>query len=109
LQQELSGPAFQLLLCGELDGWDRPALDDLLARNRSLLTAHFLSREKRSGVMVDATGDALAHLGVRHEHEAGQYLVRPDGYIAFRCGGRGLEAVDRYLARWLRSSASRAG
>jgi len=109
VQEELSGPAFQLLLCGGLDGWDNEALDALLARYSSVLAAHFLSRERRSGVMVDARGDALAHLGVRGEQEARQYLVRPDGYIAFRHGGRRLDAVGRYLARWLRSSASRVG
>jgi hypothetical protein len=36
-------------------------------------------------------------LGVR---DAAQYLVRPDGHIAFRCAGRDLTAVERYLAEW---------
>jgi hypothetical protein len=26
--------------------------------------------------------------------------VRPDGYIAFRCAGRDLGAVDRFVASW---------
>ena len=106
LQEQLSGPAFQLLLCGDPDGWDRPAIDALLARYPKLLTAHFLGRERRAGVIVDVNDDALARLGLRGEHEAAQYLVRPDGYIAFRCGGRRLDGLGRYLARWLRSSAA---
>jgi hypothetical protein len=41
-------------------------------------------------------------LGAR---EAAQYLVRPDGYIAFRCGGRDLGAVERYLDEWYPTTA----
>jgi hypothetical protein len=40
----------------------------------------------------------LALLGVAH---AAQYLVRPDGYIAFRCGGSDLSGVVNYLGQWL--------
>jgi hypothetical protein len=42
---------------------------------------------------------AFTRLGVR---DAAQYLVRPDGYIAFRSAGRTFEQLDRYLAAWYR-------
>jgi 2-polyprenyl-6-methoxyphenol hydroxylase-like FAD-dependent oxidoreductase len=105
LQQELSGAAFYLLLCGSLDSWDSAALHDLLARYPSTLTARCFSRDKRAGVIVDTTGEALARLGIRGEQEAGQYLVRPDGYIAVCCRGRRLDVVDAYLARWFPPSS----
>jgi hypothetical protein len=47
--------------------------------------------------LVDASGDALARLGVRDD---ALYLVRPDGYVAYRCAGRNLAGVEQYLARW---------
>jgi hypothetical protein len=47
--------------------------------------------------LVDEKGHALVRLGVRN---AAQYLVRPDGYIAFRSGGRAFESLDRYLSQW---------
>ena len=30
-----------------------------------------------------------------------QYLIRPDSYIGYRCGGDDLAGLQRYLARWL--------
>ena len=63
-----------------------------------------MSRLTRGGsgtsVLVDAKGDAFDRLGVRDAADSAQYLVRPDGYIAFRCRGHNLEAVARYLASW---------
>lgn len=47
--------------------------------------------------MVDENGNAFARLGVR---DAAHYLVRPDGYIAFRCAGPTFNALERYLAVW---------
>ena len=51
-------------------------------------------------VLVDASGEAFDRLGVSAAADGAQYLVRPDGYIAFRCAGRDLEAVASYLASW---------
>jgi hypothetical protein len=100
LQQELSGPAFHLLLCGGVDDWDTGFVDDLIARYPAALATRYLSRESRPGVLFDATGDALSRLGV-FDGQGGQYLVRPDGYIAFRCAGHRLDEVAEYLRRWL--------
>jgi hypothetical protein len=33
---------------------------------------------------------------------AAQYLVRPDGYIAFRCAGSAPGAVEGYLSEWFK-------
>jgi len=51
-------------------------------------------------VLVDAKGDAFDRLGVSGTADGAQYLVRPDGYIAFRCRGHNLEPVASYLASW---------
>jgi len=49
-------------------------------------------------VLVDSTGKALARLGI---YDVGQYLVRPDGHVGFRCAGEhDLEKVTQYLEQW---------
>jgi hypothetical protein len=84
-------------------GWDRGRIDALVERHGSLSVIR-ISGSAGSDVLVDEDGKTLAMLGVR---DAGQYLVRPDGHIAFRCAGRDLSGVQRYLAEWhpLRVSA----
>jgi hypothetical protein len=37
--------------------------------------------------------------------DAAQYLVRPDGYIAFRCAGRTFESLNQYLSQWYVSTS----
>ena len=108
LQQELSGPAFHLLLCGSIDDWDSGFVDGLISLRITppALAARYLSRENRPGVLFDPSGDALSQLGVS-DGQSGQYLVRPDGYIAFRCAGRRLDDVAEYLRRWLIVSPAR--
>src|SRR6185312_2812634 len=106
LQEALSAPAFHLLLCGTPDAWDQQALDGLLTRYASTLAAHHLSRESRPGALVDADAETLERLGIR-DGAAGQYLVRPDDYIAFRCAGYRLDHVGEYLRRWLLPTATR--
>jgi len=107
LQEELSGPAFHLLLCGGVDGWDTGLVDGLITRFPNTLVARYLSHEERPGVFFDPSGDALFRLGIRNG-ESGQYLVRPDGYIAFRCAGRRLDGVGKYLRHWLISNQAHA-
>jgi 2-polyprenyl-6-methoxyphenol hydroxylase-like FAD-dependent oxidoreductase len=100
LQQELSGPRFHLLLCGALEDWDRFRMAELTASSGGLVTVACMSVSDAPGALLDAGGEALWRLGVRGTDEAAQYLVRPDGHIAFRCGGRDLRAVALYLDRW---------
>jgi 2-polyprenyl-6-methoxyphenol hydroxylase-like FAD-dependent oxidoreductase len=97
LQQELSSPHLHLLLCGTPEGWDRARLAELVARHAGLLTVDNLSPSNAPGALVDRGAGALSRLGVPGIHHAAQYLLRPDGHIAFRCAGRDLVAVARYL------------
>ena len=100
LQQELAGATFQLLLCGQADAWDATTIKGLAERFEDLLVVRHLTRDASGpDLLVDARGEAFDRLGVGAAVDAAQYLVRPDGYIAFRCGGRDLEAVSGYLAR----------
>jgi len=98
LQEAVVGPHLTLLLCGDPSGWDAARLDALAAVHADVLRIRVLARGASAGALADAAGDALARLGVR---DAAQYVVRPDGYVAFRCAGRDLAALERYLGRWL--------
>ena len=103
LQAELAGPRFHLVLCGDSDASNRLGLAELAARHGDLLSLHRLVREGGADDdLVDAEGDALARLGVSG---AAQYLVRPDGYIGFRCAGAELGGVTDYLERWCAAGA----
>jgi 2-polyprenyl-6-methoxyphenol hydroxylase-like FAD-dependent oxidoreductase len=97
LQEALAPPVFHVLLCGAREAWDR---DQLAALHRpdGLVTVHRLAREAAPDVLHDVNGQAFARLGIDH---AAQYVVRPDGYIGYRCGHTDLRGAERYLARWL--------
>jgi 2-polyprenyl-6-methoxyphenol hydroxylase-like FAD-dependent oxidoreductase len=99
LQRELAGPCLHLLLCGSLDDWSRQAdaIASLTGRYADALVIHQLTRSAAASVLVDATGEALSRLGVQ---DAAQYLVRPDGYVAYRCAGRDVRGLAEYLGRW---------
>jgi hypothetical protein len=97
LQEALIKPGLTLLLCGDPGAWDAVALHHLRQRYGALVATCRLSTDGAEGSWRDANGDAYLRLGVR---EAAQYLVRPDGYIAFRSAGTTFHALDRYLAAW---------
>jgi hypothetical protein len=61
------------------------------------MSTYRLSAPGYEGTLVDEKGHAFARLGVR---DAAQYLVRPDGYIAFRCAGRTLNTLEQYMGAW---------
>jgi 2-polyprenyl-6-methoxyphenol hydroxylase-like FAD-dependent oxidoreductase len=96
LQRAVVGPHLSLLLCGDPRSWNDAALASLLERHSGLIKLHRLVRQAFPTALVD-DGRALALLGVG---DLAQVLVRPDGYIAFRCGGSDLDALTRYLAEW---------
>jgi 2-polyprenyl-6-methoxyphenol hydroxylase-like FAD-dependent oxidoreductase len=103
LQQALDSPHLHLLLCGPTSGWNAREVLRLADRFPELLAIHHLDREPASGALVDAGGEAFSRLGVE---ETAVYLIRPDGHIAFRCGGTALGGVERFLATWFAARAA---
>jgi 2-polyprenyl-6-methoxyphenol hydroxylase-like FAD-dependent oxidoreductase len=103
LGEQLVGPGFQLLLCGQLSDWHPSQLTALRHRHPDTLAVHHLTREAAPGALHDPDGRVFARLGVEG---AAQYLVRPDGHIGYRCGGDDLAGLQRYLARWLSTRPS---
>ncbi|MEV1286605.1 hypothetical protein [Micromonospora sp. NPDC049679] len=87
LHDLLHHPGFQLLLCGDTAAWDSSAVRGLAAGYGGLLTVHRVA--------------STALSGPRHDQRVAQYLVRPDGHIAYRAAGTDLAGLDRYLATWL--------
>jgi hypothetical protein len=96
LHQAITGGSMHLLLYGA-SPWDGEACAELVGRAAGLLKVHHLTQERTPGALVDETRIAGQRLAVR---DAAQYLIRPDGYIAYRCAGRDLRGVSQYLARW---------
>jgi 2-polyprenyl-6-methoxyphenol hydroxylase-like FAD-dependent oxidoreductase len=103
LQKELSGPHLHLLLCGPVAAWDQDRLTALEHRFPGLLVMKHLTRENYETALVDQDGEALTRLGIE---STGQYLIRPDGYIAFRCGGTDLIDAMEYLQGWFTARSS---
>lgn len=99
LQEVIAGPRLVLLLCGDVDAWDVYELVEIREAYRDILAVHHLTGSERPGALVDEGGSTLERLGVNGA-SAAQYLVRPDGYIAFRCAGSGLGAAGGYLSEW---------
>jgi 2-polyprenyl-6-methoxyphenol hydroxylase-like FAD-dependent oxidoreductase len=105
LQRAVVGPHLALVLCGDARSWNADCVTDLVERFRGLVKVHRVSTHASAG-MLTCEPETLALLGVR---TAGQYLVRPDGYVAFRSGGHDLEEVTRYLTRWFVQPVARSG
>jgi 2-polyprenyl-6-methoxyphenol hydroxylase-like FAD-dependent oxidoreductase len=103
LHQEMAGPHLNLLLCGVPERWDAAQVAALRESYGDLLKVHYLSGKAHPGDLRDGDGTAFSRLGVR---EAGQYLVRPDGYVGFRSSGTDLNGLFRYLARWFPGPAA---
>lgn len=102
LQDAVSAPSFHLLLCGPTQSWNTEACVELSRRDRRPVTLHYLTRQPTPGALVDERGHAFTLLAV---DDAAQYLIRPDGHIAYRCAGSDLRGVAGYLDRWLPSQA----
>jgi hypothetical protein len=97
LQQAVAGPHHALLLCGSPSTWPSEKVIRLQRRFGHVLSVFRLSTDPHADALFDRAGDAFERLGVRG---AAQYLIRPDGYVAFRCAGDSLRAVEQYLDRW---------
>jgi len=102
LQREIVGPRFHLLLCGALEEWGGQAssLARLTACYPDTVAVRHLTRSAAADTLVDSSGNAFAKLRVR---DTGQYLVRPDGYVAYRCAGTSLTGVEQFLTRCCRN------
>jgi 2-polyprenyl-6-methoxyphenol hydroxylase-like FAD-dependent oxidoreductase len=105
LQEALAAPTFQLLLCGPADRWDFSRLAALREHYPGLVEVHRLSRQAAPEILCDPDGTAFHRLRVK---QTAQYLMRPDGHVAFRCGGTDLGDLERYLARWLSGGRTNA-
>jgi 2-polyprenyl-6-methoxyphenol hydroxylase-like FAD-dependent oxidoreductase len=97
LQQVLSSPHLHLLLCGPVAAWNRDDVMTLAQRFPDVLAINYLAREHSNEALVDSSGEAFTRLGV---HRNAMYLIRPDGYVAFRSGGTDLRDPAAYLANW---------
>jgi 2-polyprenyl-6-methoxyphenol hydroxylase-like FAD-dependent oxidoreductase len=100
LQRMVIGPNHGLLLSGDPEKWHRSRVDELVQAHGRVIKIHYLSSEASPGMLVD-DGRTLVALGAQ---DGAQYLVRPDGYVAFRCSGYDLDATSAYLARVFCSS-----
>ena len=97
LQEAVVGPWLTLVLCGDGEAWSTERLSEHPACRNGLLRIKRLTRHSERGALVDERGEAFARLGVE---DTAQYLVRPDGYVGFRCAGQSLDALELYLTEW---------
>jgi 2-polyprenyl-6-methoxyphenol hydroxylase-like FAD-dependent oxidoreductase len=97
LQEALAGPHLALLLCGDSRDWDLRGLDGLRERYGRVMATYWLGPPGSERSFVDEKGDVFARLGVR---DTAQFLVRPDGYIAFRSAASTFGQLDQFLAEW---------
>ena len=95
LHQQLAVQRFSLLLCGP-SNWPASQVRSLGNQYDALLTIRRVVPPDSAGDL-EVSAEVLAKLGA---DEAAQYLVRPDGHIAFRSGGTQLNGVAQYLALW---------
>ena len=104
LQRAVAGPQFTLLLCGDPRVWEPRLRQPPGEVPPALLAVRYLSASADADGLVDLDGDTSRLLGA---DDGAQYLIRPDGYIGFRCAGYDLAAVDTYLRRWLAGQLER--
>jgi 2-polyprenyl-6-methoxyphenol hydroxylase-like FAD-dependent oxidoreductase len=102
LQEAVVGPCLTLVLCGDGEPWDTERLGSHPPCRNGLMRIMRLTRRSERGALVDERGEAFARLGV---HDAAQYLVRPDGYVGFRCAGGQFDALERHLTAWYAPNA----
>lgn len=108
LHRELSGPRFHLLLCGRAELWDAARIVEIERIYGPDVAVRKLVRFGPAPQLVDASGAAHGILSVRG---GAQYLIRPDGYIAYRAGGVNLKGTEDFLSAmlpWAGASANRS-
>lgn len=97
LQQELSWPGMQLLLCGPRAAWDGEEVRRLAREFEHVLATTYLARDAAGGALADIHDEALRRLGAT-SHAV--YVVRPDAHVGYRCAGTDLTGAGEYLRRW---------
>jgi 2-polyprenyl-6-methoxyphenol hydroxylase-like FAD-dependent oxidoreductase len=97
LHEALATPAFQLLLCGPPSAWNPQELAQFQEHYGGLVAVHRLSIRPDPDALNDPSGATLTRLGGGN---GAQYLVRPDGYIGYRCAGFDLADLQRHMASW---------
>ena len=103
LLDRLRKPVHQLLLFAgsslqdaiDFDGYRKMLVGDYAQVMDTLLVVHGKS-SARPDVLFDL--DGAVHT-LYEAQPSGIVLIRPDGYIGFRCGGNQIEALREYLAR----------
>jgi len=89
-----AGPAHHLLVFGG-DGTN--ALRTLAAEHLGEVEAHHITRNSAvAGAWIDDSGEAHRRYAVTN---AGYYLIRPDGHVAFRTPGLNPEPLARHLVK----------
>jgi 2-polyprenyl-6-methoxyphenol hydroxylase-like FAD-dependent oxidoreductase len=104
LQRVVVGAHFSLLLCGASSEWAGQSSAIAAIAKRYGVAVHRLAISPEANALHDREGRVSHLLGIA---DAGQYVLRPDGYIGFRCGGTDLSAAEAYLARFGPVSFSR--
>jgi 2-polyprenyl-6-methoxyphenol hydroxylase-like FAD-dependent oxidoreductase len=105
LHEALAPSRFHLLLAGPGHVWPTTATDKGGDSRAAIVDVHRLSRRLEPDALHDIDGRALGRLGVTGPDQVAQWLVRPDGHIAYRAAGSDLTGLHAYLGRWLRSAA----
>ena len=108
LQREVVGPWLTVLVCDrvptssvDIDRGRGAQLGDFLRVRRLVssdasdgATDEIFTSAGTADDLIDDGGVAFERLGVR---DGAVYLVRPDGYVAYRCAGTELAGVDRWI------------
>ncbi|HJU72758.1 MAG TPA: FAD-dependent monooxygenase [Gemmatimonadaceae bacterium] len=103
LHDECIGPRFHLLLCGPNSPWNIDMLRAAPPTGDGDLVVRYLTSGEAANDLVDVSGTALRLLGVA---DSAQYLVRPDGHVAYRCAGRDVSGAKSFLESQLRRDGS---
>jgi 2-polyprenyl-6-methoxyphenol hydroxylase-like FAD-dependent oxidoreductase len=96
LHDRLRPPGFHLLVC-DTGRRDRPPPPPVVAVGPLPLSVHRISSIASPSALLDPGGRLRRRLGVTG---SGAVLVRPDGYIGYRCAGASLAGVAAHLAAY---------
>jgi 2-polyprenyl-6-methoxyphenol hydroxylase-like FAD-dependent oxidoreductase len=101
LHGKLSATRLHLLLCGPVEQWHDAPVGAIEGRWPGLFEISYVTADAGPGVWADTSHTALRRLGVGNR-ETAHYLIRPDGYIAYRVRGTDFGGLEEYLHTILR-------